>query len=98
MFGDRTELKIPDAAKADSKSVEILRIWLSDGSQPVSLKTGVRNDPAAWGLLLADLAQHVANFYAAAGKDREATLQRVLDGFRMERESPTDEPSGGICS
>jgi hypothetical protein len=91
-----TELKIPDIAKSDPGSVEILRVWLSGGSQHVSLKTGVWDDPAAWGLMLADLARHVANSYAVQGKDREETLSRILKGFKVETEHPTDEPRGAI--
>lgn len=96
MFGKRTELKIPDAAKADPEAVEILRIWLSGGSQHVSLKTGVWDDPAAWGLMLADVARHVANAYATDGADREETLRRAVHGFNIEMDSPTDEPRGAV--
>ena len=96
MFGKRSELKIPDAAKVDSEAVEILRIWLSGGAQHVSLKTPVWDDPTAWGLMLADLARHVANAYAAGGADREETLRRVVHGFQIEMDSPTDEPRGSV--
>ncbi len=96
MFGKRSELKIPDIAKADSEAVEILRIWLSGGSQHVSLKTGVWEDPAAWGLMLADIARHVANAHSAGGADREQALQRVVQGFQIEMQSPTDEPGGVV--
>jgi hypothetical protein len=98
MFGKRSELQIPDAAKKDSDAVEILRIWIAGGSQHVSLKTGVWEDPAAWGLMLADLAKHVANAYAAGGMDRAEALRRVYQGLQVEMESPTDEPTGGIAS
>ena len=98
MFGKRSELQIPDAAKKDSDAVEILRIWIAGGSQHVSLKTGVWEDPAAWGLMLADLAKHVANAYAADGMDKAEALRRVYQGLQVEMESPTDEPTGGITS
>ena len=98
MFGKRSELQIPDAAKKDSDAVEILRIWIADGSQHVSIKTGVWKDPAAWGLMLADLCNHVANAYAAEGLDRAQALRRVHQGLQAEMESPTDEPTGGIAS
>jgi hypothetical protein len=65
MFSRHSELKIPDAAKADPQAREILRIWLAGGGQHVSFKTGVWDDPAAWGLMPADLARHVANSYTA---------------------------------
>ena len=98
MFGRRSELQIPEAAKKDSDAVEILRVWTVGGSQHVTLKTGVWSDPAAWGLMLVDLAKHAANAYAADGMDRNAALQRIYEGLRAELESPTDEPTGGIAS
>jgi hypothetical protein len=96
MLRNPPELKIPDAAKADREAVEILRIWLAGGAQHVSLKTGVWDDPVAWGLMLADLARHVANSYTAHGMDYETTLKRVVHGFRIEMQSPTDEARGTI--
>jgi hypothetical protein len=96
MFGKRSELQIPHVAVADSKSFEILRVWISGGAQHVSMKTGVWNDPAAWGLMLADLARHAANAYASEGKDKDASLKRICEGFRLEMDSPTDDPTGGI--
>lgn len=98
MFGKRSELQIPEAAKKDSEAVEILRIWIAGGSQHVSLKRGVWEDPAAWGLILADLGKHVANAYAADGMDRAEALRRVYQGLQAEMESPTDDPPGGIAS
>jgi len=97
MSGNDSELQIPEAAVAVSDAVEILRIWIADGSQHVSLRTGVWDDPAAWGLMLADLARHVANAYAAAGMDRAEALRRVYQGLQVEMQSPTDEPTGGIA-
>jgi hypothetical protein len=98
MFRKRSELQIPDPAKKDSDGFEILRVWIAGGSQHVSLKTGVWDDPAAWGLMLADLAKHVANAYAADGMDRAQALRRVYQGLQVETQSATDEPTGGIAS
>ncbi len=92
----RTQLQIPDAVKEDPESFEILRIWIAGGAQHVSLFAEVWDDPAGWGLMLADLARHIANAYAAEGKDRAATLERVCQGFRMEMDSATDEPTGKL--
>lgn len=57
------QLRIPDAAKKDPRSLELLRIWIADQDQHVSLRVGVWEDPFAWGLVLADLAGHIANTY-----------------------------------
>ncbi len=56
------ELVVPDAAKEDPKSFELIRIWIANKGQPVALRN-VWKDPASWGLMLCDLARHVANAY-----------------------------------
>ena len=96
-MADNDQLPIPDAAKTDPKSCEILRVWVANKRQYVSLQVAIWNDPAAWGLMLADLARHVANSYQQdAGLDRFNTLQRIKAGFDAELASPTDDPLGQI--
>ena len=96
-MADSDKLIIPDAAKSDPKSFELLRVWVAHKGQHVSLRTGVWEDPAAWGLMLADLARHVANSYQQeAGLDRSKTLQRIKAALDIELASSTDEPSGQI--
>jgi hypothetical protein len=56
-------LEVPDSVQREPKAVEIARIWASHGKQVVSLNPSLWKDPAAWGLLLVDLARHVANVY-----------------------------------
>jgi len=95
--GDNQQLLIPEAARRDPQSVEVLRVWLAGEQQHVSIRVGVWDDPAAWGLMLADLARHVANSYQQVkGLDRLRTLQRVKAGLDAELSSPTDEPSGQV--
>ena len=89
------QLLIPEAAKTDSKSFELLRVWVADNKQHVSLRIGVWNDPAAWGLMLADLAKHIVNSYNQdAALDRLKTLQRIRAALDAELSSPTDHPTG----
>jgi hypothetical protein len=96
-MAESDQLLIPDAAKKAAKSFEVLRVWLANEGQHVSLRVGVWNDPAAWGILLADLARHVANSYEKdGGLDRLKTLQRIKAAMNAELVSPTDESSGQI--
>ena len=91
------ELTIPKAAKDDESSFEVLRVWIASKAQQVSLRTAVWEDPAAWGIMLADLARHVANSYhQEAGLDRTRTLLRIKAAMDAELGSPTDEPSGKV--
>jgi hypothetical protein len=93
----KDELTAPPAASIDAKSFEIARLWVADDAQHVALRTDVWQDPAAWGVVLADLARHVALAYQRKdGHDLEDVLERVLAGFHAELESPTDEPENGV--
>ena len=64
----------------------------------MSLRSGVWEDPFAWGIVLADLARHIVNAESLqrANVDKDAFLARLLEGFEAEIESPTDEPEGEI--
>ena len=96
-MAETNQLLIPDAAKQDHGSFEILRVWVANHGQHISLRTGVWNDPAAWGILLADLAKHVVNSYQeSAGLDRVKVLARIKAALDAELTSPTDNPSGRI--
>jgi hypothetical protein len=91
------ELLIPEAARRDASSFEILRVWIADQGQHVSLQVGVWKDPAAWGIMLADLAHHVAKSYQEdTGLDPCKSLERIRAVFEAELTSPTDVPSGSI--
>jgi hypothetical protein len=80
----------PMAAKPDA--IEILRVWAAPGvPQQLVLQT-VWKDPAAWGLLLVDVARHVSRAYAADGQDEKKVLARIRAGFDAEWGNPTDVP------
>lgn len=91
-------LEPPPAASRDKASFELLRVWVAEQGQHVSLRTGAWEDPFAWGIVLADLARHIVNAEAMnnAELDQDAFLERMLEGFEAEIESPTDEPEGEI--
>jgi hypothetical protein len=91
------QLPIPDSAVNDSRAVELLRVWAAGGKQHVSLATGLWHDPANWGIMLVDLAKHIANAYEQAnGMSRVTTLRRLKDGFDAEWGTATDQPEGRI--
>jgi len=88
----------PPAASRDKASFELLRVWVAEQGQHVSLRSGAWEDPFAWGIVLADLARHIVNAESLHRKDfdEEAFLERLLEGFQAEIDSPTDEPEGEI--
>jgi hypothetical protein len=88
----------PPAATRDTAAFELLRVWIAEQGQHVSLRSGVWEDPFAWGIVLADLARHILNAESLSRKDldKEAFLNRLIEGFQAEIDSPTDEPDGEI--
>jgi Domain of unknown function (DUF5076) len=81
------ELSIPVATEVDPKAFELLRVWIANKQQHVSLRTDVWEDPAAWGIMLADLAKHIAeSFRKDNGQDVQSVLKRIKAGIDAELE------------
>lgn len=87
----KSELPIPPIAIKDDRAIELLRVWAASGNQHVSIAANVWDDPANWGLMLVDLARHVANAIADE-KDANVNdvLSRIREGFDTEWAVPTD--------
>ncbi len=64
-MSENDQLLIPSTAETDPDSFEVLRVWVANKAQHVSLRVGIWDDPMAWGIMLADLAGHIANSYEA---------------------------------
>ena len=97
-MGSEKVLAIPAAAERDKASFEVLRVWIAEQSQHVSIRSGAWDDPFAWGIVLADLARHIALAHELQGDaaDEDAFLERLLEGFHAEIDNPTDEPEGEV--
>jgi hypothetical protein len=92
------QLRVPDPARTDPKSFELLRVWVAHQDQHISLRAGVWEDPAAWGTMLADLARHIANaFETYENRDAIEALERIRAGFEAEIQSPIDPVHGTIA-
>jgi hypothetical protein len=96
-MGAEKTLAIPPAAQRDKASFEVMRVWIAEKAQHVSIQTGAWEDPFAWGIVLADLARHIAHADQMQRKsDPEVFLARLLEGFQAEIDDPTDEPEGEV--
>lgn len=97
-MSQKDSLPIPAAASRDPRSLEVLRVWIANGEQHVALAFGMWEDPSAWGLLLADLARHIAEAHAQQddGVDAEDFLEQIRAGLEAELDAPTDEVSGSV--
>ncbi len=87
------ELAIPAAAAKDPASFELLRLWIANQAQQVTLRPGIWQDPSAWGVMLADLARSIVQVHQDADEafDSEGFLAALLEGFDNEIESVLTE-------
>ena len=97
-MASQKSLDIPAAAQRDKASFEVMRVFIAEQGQHVSIQSGAWEDPFAWGIVLADLARHIALAHQMQNSkvDPEAFLERLLEGFQAEIDNPTDEPEGEI--
>jgi Domain of unknown function (DUF5076) len=96
-MAEARELPVPDEADDAGEAHELVRGWLIDNRLACSLLPGAFDDPAVWGVLLADVAHHIANALAESeGADRAAVLAAIRRAFEVEMRAPTDEHTGGF--
>jgi hypothetical protein len=82
------ELLVPSTAAANGN--EVLRAFIANGGLQVSIVRGFEQ-PATWGLLLADVARHAARIFAMETSLSEAdVLAQICDMFDAEMARPTD--------
>jgi hypothetical protein len=78
----------PDAQQLGGD--EILRAFVVDRGLSVSIQRAF-DEPATWGLLLVDLARHVARIFAAeTGVTEAEALRQIREMFEAEWDGPTD--------
>ena len=101
---DSTPEQLPVPSQISEGSTEILRLWTShDATTAVSIRpfpfsdeTQTRApDPAIWGVMLADVAFHVAGAFAenVVGITADEVLRRIRHGFDDIMNNP--EQRGG---
>ena len=95
-MGVENQLRVPDVAAGDPAAFELLRVWVADKSQQVSLRGGVWESPAAWGMMLADLARNIVLIHQQEDEelDPEDFLSKLLEGFDNEIDTVIDEFGG----
>lgn len=75
--------------------MEVMRAWIVDGKLHVSLMPTAFEKKEAWGILLADVTNHIANALAESkGFDSGKTVAAIADLYNKELSQPTDEPTG----
>lgn len=84
------ELEIPSEVKKDENATEMVRFWLANNEPNVSLLLGMWEDAedsgidelTAWGNVLSDIAQHIANgMEQSHGWKYEQTMHILMEKF-----------------
>lgn len=92
------ELLIPPSAKSDAKACELVRAWVAHKGLHCSLNVDAwpaDQAPVAWGILLSDIARHVADaFQTNLGLNKQETIAKMKDVFASELDDPTGETEG----
>jgi hypothetical protein len=85
------ELPTPPDAAADAGATELLRAWVIDQALQCTLRTGAFEDPATWGVLLADVVHQVADACAEhEGRDAAQTVRLIRAAFDAEMNAPPE--------
>lgn len=95
------ERPIPEAALRDEDAVEMLRVWIAEKKLHCSMKVGMYRETMnipeekAWGVILADVARHVANALESGYSTNAAeSLKKILESFVNELDTPSSEIKG----
>jgi hypothetical protein len=77
--------------EASGPAMELLRVAIVEGKPRFVITPNLWDDPGAWGILMVDVIRHLGNAYELDGKDKAASIDRILAVFRAEIGSPTSE-------
>jgi hypothetical protein len=81
----------PPAVEVGRDALEVARIWIVDSRVHTTIRTGIWEDPASWGILMVDIARQVATAYRLQGNHSEANvLRRLKQAIDAEWSTPTD--------
>jgi len=95
-------LVIPPVAQRDDKAIQMISGWIAEQGLHCTLNVGMwdsqgRNEPAAWGIMLADVIRHVANaLQESNGSDSTETALQIVESLQVEFKDPTSGVQGGF--
>ncbi len=84
-----SELPTPPNLGTDPDATELVRVWIINQEMACSLYPGAFDDPALWGVVLADVARYVARgLQETESKDYQAILDVIVNSFQTEIANP----------
>jgi hypothetical protein len=101
MANKRRQLPLPPAAENDPNATEMARTWIAENGLHCVLNVGMwhkdsRHDERhCWGIMLADMARHVANaLEEVTSLDRRESVRMIAEAFNVEIAHPTSKHRG----
>lgn len=102
MSGSRNPLKVPASIPRGGDAQELLRFWVANNTDHVSLKVGLAGspdkEPAMWGFILADIAKQVTKAIREENPDGPAAqeiMEQMIGGL-YERLKHSPHLSGSV--
>ncbi len=92
-------LPVPPGVAGDDNAREMIRAWIAHEGLHCTLDLSQWGGQEAigWGVLLSDVARHVANaMHEQSGIAPEDVLEQIRKVFNDELDSPTAEADGGF--
>jgi Domain of unknown function (DUF5076) len=94
------KLQIPPSVQSDQNANELIRAWAANGGLVCSLNPGAwpqEQAAVAWGILLSDLARHLADaLHETYALDKAALLSRMRAVFDAELDQPSGKTRGNF--
>jgi Domain of unknown function (DUF5076) len=88
MSTEKRELKAPPSIDTANSAQEMIRFWIADNTEHVSLRVGdaaePSKEPTMWGFMLADIAKHVTDAFKELhpeGPEKEDIIKEIVTGF-----------------
>jgi hypothetical protein len=93
-------LVIPPPAQRDENSIQMLSAWIAERGLHCTMNVGMwhaegRDEPASWGVLLADIVRHLGTALESEhGVDAGDIAADIVEALNEELDNPTSEVNG----
>ncbi|MEM9234201.1 MAG: DUF5076 domain-containing protein [Pseudomonadota bacterium] len=89
MTDPRPHLSVDDKISGAPDARELARVWVANGNLAVVFDETLWDDPAAWGIFLADFMRHIRDAYVERhDSPPDEVMKRIGEGMRAELAAP----------
>ena len=93
-------LVIPTPVQSDDDAIQMLSAWIAERVLHCTMNVGMwhaegRDEPAAWGILLADVVRHLANaIESERGVAADDVIADIVESLNEELDNRTSKGNG----